>query len=163
LARLRIVREYEALAEGANVHPGVIVSFLARGHFLLEDKKANFAGRLSGVALTTVIVRGGVLCGYRLRSFTHSGDITPQMLLEEIIRWLRIIKETWGRRHRFGACCRSGCGLRILCPRWRPKFHCIGQFCSCTGRSPMADCRHDARPLADREADGLVGWMMHQN
>src|SRR5713226_5178363 len=41
--------------------------------------------RLSGVALTTVVVRGGVLCGLRCTELpVHSGDTTPKRLLDEM-------------------------------------------------------------------------------
>jgi len=163
LARLRIVREYEALAEGANVHPGVIVSSSLAAISLLEDKKATLLARLSGVALTTVIVRGGVLCGYRCTELpAHSGDITPQMLLEEIYPVAAYYQDTWGEG--IGSVRVAGLGLRLadFVPPLESEFHCkvssLLHGAVSDGRLP-----HDARPLADREADGLVGWMMHRN
>jgi len=163
LARPRIVREYEALAEGASVHPGVIVSSSLAAISLLEDKKATLLARLSGVALTTVIVRGGVLCGYRCTELpATAATLRPRCCWKRFIPWLRIIRilgakasvrcvlPVWAR------------GWRILCPRWSPSFHCkvssLLHGAVSDGRLP-----HDARPLADREADGLVGWMMHRN
>jgi len=163
LARLRIVREYEALAEGANVHPGVIVSSSLAAISLLEDKKATLLARLSGVALTTVIVRGGVLCGYRCTELpAHSGDITPQMLLEEIYPVAAYYQDTWGEG--IGSVRVAGLGARLadFVPPLESEFHCkvssLLHGAVSDGRLP-----HDARPLADREADGLVGWMMHRN
>jgi len=163
LARLRIVREYEALAEGANVHPGVIVSSSLAAISLLEDKKATLLARLSGVALTTAIVRGGVLCGYRCTELpAHSGDITPQMLLEEIYPVAAYYQDTWGEG--IGSVRVAGLGLRLadFVPPLESEFHCkvssLLHGAVSDGRLP-----HDARPLADREADGLVGWMMHRN
>ena len=38
LARLRIIREYEALAEGANLYPGVVLSSSLAAITLLDDK-----------------------------------------------------------------------------------------------------------------------------
>ena len=163
LARLRIVREYEALAEAANVHPGVIVSSSLAAISLLEDKKATLLARISGVALTTAIVRGGVLCGYRCTELpAHSGDITPQMLLEEIYPVAAYYQDTWGEG--IGSVRVAGLGLRLadFVPPLESEFHCkvssLLHGAVSDGRLP-----HDARPLADREADGLVGWMMHRN
>ena len=163
LARLRIVREYEALAEGADVHPGVIVSSSLAAISLLEDKKATLLARISGVALTTAIVRGGVLCGYRCTELpAHSGDITPQMLLEEIYPVAAYYQDTWGEG--IGSVRVAGLGLRLadFVPPLESEFHCkvssLLHGAVSDGRLP-----HDARPLADREADGLVGWMMHRN
>src|ERR1700716_4307627 len=61
LARLRILLEYEGLAEGADLHPGVVLSSSLAAISLLEDSKATLLARVSGVSLTTAIVRGGVL------------------------------------------------------------------------------------------------------
>lgn len=163
LARLRIVREYEALAEGVSVHPGVIVSSSLAAISLLEDNKATLLARLSGVALTTAIVRGGVLCGYRCTELpAHSGDITPQMLLEEIYPVAAYYQDTWGEG--IGSVRVAGLGARLadFVPPLESEFHCkvssLLHGAVSDGRIP-----HDARPLADREADGLVGWMMHRN
>src|SRR5260370_7887516 len=85
LARQRIVREYEALAEDAGLYPGVVLSSSLAAISLLEDAKATLLARVSGVALTTAIVRDGVLCGYRCTELpAHSGDITPNILLDDI-------------------------------------------------------------------------------
>src|SRR5713226_580956 len=123
LARLRIVREYEALAEGANVHPGVIVSSSLAAISLLEDKKATLLARLSGVALTTAIVRGGVLCGYHARSYPRTAATSPHKCCwTRFIPWLRITRT-------LGAKASVRCELPasvlvwwILCRRWSPSF-----------------------------------------
>src|SRR6267378_1749323 len=157
------MRQYEALAEGANVHPGVIVSSSLAAISLLEDKKATLLARISGAALTTAIVRGGVLCGYRCTELpAHSGDITPQMLLEEIYPVAAYYQDTWGEG--IGSVRVAGLGARLadFVPPLESEFHCkvssLLHGAVSDGRLP-----HDARPLADREADGLVGWMMHRN
>jgi type IV pilus assembly protein PilM len=163
LARLRIVREYEALAEGANLHPGVILSSSLAAISLLGDDKATLLARVSGVALTTAIVRGDVLCGYRCTELpVHSGDITPQMLLEEIYPVAAYYQDTWGED--IGSVRVAGLGARLadFVPPLESEFHCkvssLLHAAVSDGRIP-----HDARQLAEREADGLVGWMMHRN
>ena len=62
LARLRIVREYESLAEAARLYPGVVLSSALAAISLLEDKEATLLARVSGSALTAAIVRDSVLC-----------------------------------------------------------------------------------------------------
>src|SRR6266481_312191 len=97
LARLRIIREYESLAEDIGLHPGVVLSSSLAAISLLQDEKATLLARVSGVSLTTSIVRDGVLCGYRSTELpAHSGDITPQMLLEEIYPVAAYYQDTWG-------------------------------------------------------------------
>jgi type IV pilus assembly protein PilM len=163
LARLRIVREYEALAEGASLYPGVLLSSSLAAISLLEDDKATLMARVSGVALTTAIVRGDVLCGYRCTELpAHSGDITPKMLLDEIYPVAAYYQDTWGEG--IGSVRVAGLGARLpdFVPPLESEFHCkvssLLHAAVSDGRIP-----HDARPLADREADGLVGWMMHRN
>jgi type IV pilus assembly protein PilM len=163
LARLRIVREYEALAEAANLHPGVILSSSLAAISLLGDSQATLLARVSGVALTTAIVRGDVLCGYRCTELpVHSGDITPQMLLEEIYPVAAYYQDTWGEG--IGSVRVAGLGARLadFVPPLESEFHCkvssLLHAAVSDGRIP-----HNARQLADREADGLVGWMMHRN
>src|SRR6204780_4841575 len=65
LARLRIIREYEGLAEAAELRPGVVLSSSLAAITLLDDQKPTLLARVSANSLTTVIVREGVLCGYR--------------------------------------------------------------------------------------------------
>src|SRR5215467_9823331 len=65
LGRLRIVREYEGLAEYVGLYPGVVLSSSLAAVALLEDHRPTLLTRISGTALTTAIVRDGVLCGYR--------------------------------------------------------------------------------------------------
>src|SRR5882762_3036897 len=163
LARLRIVREYEALAEGASLCPGVILSSSLAALSLLLEKKATLLARVSGVALTTAIVRGGVLCGFRCTELpVHCGDITPKMLLDEIYPVAAYYQDTWGEG--IASVRLAGLGARLpdFVPPLESEFHCavssLLHGAVSSGRIP-----HDARPLADREADGLVGWMMHRN
>jgi type IV pilus assembly protein PilM len=163
LARLRIVREYEALAEGASLFPGVILSSSLAAISLLEEKKATLLARVSGVALTTAIVRGDVLCGFRCTELpVHSGDITPKMLLDEIYPVAAYYQDTWGES--IGSVRLAGLGARLpdFVPPLESEFHCdvssLLHAAVSDGRIPF-----DARALADREADGLVGWMMHRN
>jgi len=163
LARLRIIREYEALAEAANLHPGVILSSSLAAISLLDGEKATLLARVSGVALTTAIVRGDVLCGYRCTELpAHSGDITPQMLLEEIYPVAAYYQDTWGED--IGSVRVAGLGARLpdFVPPLESEFRCkvssLLHGAVSDGRIP-----HEARALADREADGLVGWMMHRN
>jgi len=163
LARLRIVREYESLAEGAGLHPGVVLSSSLAAISLLEDQKATLLARVSGVSLTTSIVRDGVLCGYRSTELpAHSGDITPQMLLEEIYPVAAYYQDTWGESINSvrvaGLGARMPDFIRVLEDEFRCSVRSLFHAVVSEGRLP-----HDARPLADREADGLIGWMMHRD
>jgi len=162
LARLRIVREYEALAESVGLRAGVILSSSLAAVSLLEDAKPALMARVSDTALTTAIVRDGVLCGYRCTELPARGiDLTPNMLLEEIYPVAAYYQDTW--REGIQSVRVAGLGGRL--PEFvRPledEFHCqvrsLLHGAVSDGRIP-----DDARPLADRELEGLIGWMLNR-
>jgi type IV pilus assembly protein PilM len=160
LARLRIIREYESLVEGLGLHPGVVLSSSLAAISLLEDEKPALLARISGSTLTTAIVRRGVLCGYRCTELpAHGADLTPQMLLEEIFPVAAYYQDTW---HETIQSVRVA-GLAARLPDFvRPledEFHCEVRSLL---HSAVSDGRikEDAGPLADRELEGLIGWML---
>lgn len=162
LARLRVIREYETVAEGVGLYPGVLLSSSLAAISLLDDEKPTLLARISGSALTTAIVRTGTLCGYRCTELPATGaGLTPQMLLEEIFPVAAYYQDTW---HEGIASVRiAGLGARL--PEFaRPleqEFHC--QVRSLL-QSALAEGRikDDARQLFDRDLEGLVGWMLHR-
>jgi type IV pilus assembly protein PilM len=162
LARLRIIREYEALAEGAELHPGVVLSSSLAAITLLDDQRPTLLARVSGNSLTTAIVREGVLCGYRCTELPAQGlDLTPAMLLEEIYPVAAFYQDTW--QEGVQAVCLTGLGTRLpefIAP-FEEEFHCqVGSLLhSAISGGRVHD---DVRPLADRELEGLVGWTMHR-
>ena len=160
LARLRIVREYEALAEAAGLHPGVVLSSSLAAVALLEEERPTLMARISGTTLTTAIVREGILCGYRCTELPASAaTLTPQMLFEEIFPVAAYYQDTW--HEGIQSVCVAGLGVRLqeFIRPLQDEFHCavrslVGQALS-DGR-----VREDARLLAERELDGLVGWQL---
>jgi type IV pilus assembly protein PilM len=163
LARLRIVREYEGLAEGLGLFPGVILSSSLAAITLLDDHHPTLLARVSGPALTTAIVREGVLCGYRCTELpAQSTDLTPQMLLEEIYPVAAYYQDTW--REGIQQVRVAGLGprlnefLRPLEDEFRCEVRSLLHTALSEGRVPES-----VHELADRESDGLVGWMLHRN
>ena len=162
LARLRIVREYEALAEAAGLYPGVVLSSSLAAITLLDDRQPTLLARVSGLALTTAIVREGVLCGYRCTELPmHSGELTPQILLEEIFPVAAYYQDTWQEGIRSVRVAGLGPRLENFVQPLEHEFHCevrsLLQTAVSEGRVP-----EDAQPMADREIEGLVGWMLHR-
>jgi len=163
LGRLRIVREYEALAENLGLTPGVVLSSSLAAVSLLADHRPTLLARIAGAALTTAIVRDGVLCGFRCTELpVHGTLLTPQMLLEEIFPVAAYYQDTW--QEGIQAVRVAGLGARL--PEFvRPiedEFHCEVRSLLHTAVSEgrLSD---EARPLADRELEGLVGWMLQRN
>ena len=162
LARLRIIREYESLIENAGLHPGVVLSSSLAAISLLDDSRPTLLARISGAALTTAIVRGGVLCGYRCTELPARGaELTPHMLLEDIFPVAAYYQDTW--QEGIQAVRVAGLGSRLpeFVPPLEEEFRCevrsLLHTAASDGRIPA-----DARQLADRDLDGLVGWMLQR-
>lgn len=163
LARLRIIKEYEALVETNALRPGVVLSSTLAAVSLLSDGKPTLLARVSGTSLTTAITREGVLAGYRCTELpSHAGEITPQMLLEEVFPLAAYYQDTW--REGIQAVRLAGLGNRF-----QEFVHPLEDEFKCEVRSLLSAASADgsisqeARSLADRELDGLVGWMLHRS
>ena len=162
LARLRIIREYESLAEAAGLHPGVVLSSSLAAIALVEEHRPTLLARVSGPSLTTAIVREGVLCGYRCTELPARGaDLSPHMLLEDIYPVAAYYQDTWQEGIQSVRVAGLGARLPEFVRPLEEEFHCevhsLLHAAVSDGRVPA-----DARPLADRELDGLVGWMLHR-
>jgi len=162
LARLRIVREYESLVEGLGLYPGVVMSSSLAAISLLDDEKPTLLARVSGTTLTTAIVRRGVLCGYRCTDLPAQGaNLTPQMLCEEIFPVAAYYQDTWQETVRSVRVAGLGSRLPEFIRLLESEFHCgVRSLLS----SAVSDGRikDDARPLADRDLEGLIGWMLQR-
>jgi type IV pilus assembly protein PilM len=163
LARLRIVREYEGLAESAGLFPGVMLSSSLAAISLLDDHQPTLLARISGLTLTTAIVREGVLCGYRCTELpAQSAGLTPQMLLEEIYPVAAYYQDTW--REGIQQVRVAGLGARLteflrpLEDEFKCEVRSLLHTAVSEGRVPES-----VHELADRESDGLVGWMLHRS
>jgi len=162
LARLRIIREYESLVEGLGLYPGVVLSSSLAAISLLEDEKPTLLARISGSTLTTAIVRRGVLCGYRCTELPAQGaKLTPQMLFEEIFPVAAYYQDTWHETIRSVRVAGLGSRLPEFIPSLEEEFH--GDVRSLLS-SAVSDGRvnDDARPLADRDLEGLICWMLQR-
>ena len=162
LARLRIIREYESLVEGISLYPGVVLSSSLAAISLLDGEKPTLLARVSGSTLTTAIVRGDILCGYRCTELpARSADLTPQMLLEEIFPVAAYYQDTWQETIRSVRVAGLGSRLQEFVKPLEDEFHC--EVRSLLGSAVSEGLiKEDARPLADRDLEGLVGWVLQR-
>lgn len=163
LARLRIVREYESLAEGVGLQSGVVLSSTLAALSLLDGNKPILLARISGSTLTTAIVRSGLLCGYRCTELpAYGASLTPQMLLEEIFPVAAYYQDTWNEG--ISSVRIAGLGIRLgeFSGPLEREFHCEVKSLLNSAHSEGI-IKDDARQLADRDLDGLVGWMLHRS
>jgi hypothetical protein len=162
LARLRIIREYESLAESLGLRPGVVMSSSLAAISLLDDDKPTLLARVSGSTLTTAIVRRGVLCGYRCTELPAQGaNLTPQMLLEEVFPVSAYYQDTWQETIQSVRVAGFGSRLAEFVRALEDEFRCEVRSLL---HAAVSDERikEDARPLADRELEGLIGWMLQR-
>lgn len=162
LARLRIVREYELLAEAAGLRAGVVLTSSLAAVALLSDRRPTLLARVCGASLTTAIVREGVLCGYRCTDLpVDAALISPQMLLDEIYPVAAYYQDSW--QEGIQAVRLGGLGLRVA-----EFIHPVQDELRCPVTSLMeavqrdGKVRDDALPLVERELEGLVGWMQYR-
>jgi hypothetical protein len=162
LARLRIIREYESLVEGLSLYPGVIQSSSLAAISLLDDERPTLLARVSGSSLTTAIVRGDILCGYRCTELPARGDgVTPQMLLEEIFPVAAYYQDTWQEPIRSVRVAGLSSRLAEFVKPLEDEFHC--EVRSLLGSAVSEGLiKEDARPLADRDLEGLIGWVLQR-
>jgi type IV pilus assembly protein PilM len=163
IARLRVVKEYEALLEANSVRPGVVQSTTLAAISLLHDEKATLLARVSGMSLTTAIVREGILAGYRCTELAaHADALTPQMLLEEVFPLAAYYQDTWREGIRSVRVAGLGSRLNDFVRPLESEFRCPVRSLLNAAISD-GTLRTDARPLADRELEGLVGWLLFRN
>jgi hypothetical protein len=162
LARLRIIREYESVIEGIGLYPGVVLSSSLAAISLLDDEKPTLLARVSGSTLTTAIVRGDILCGYRCTELpARNGSLTPQMLLEEIFPVAAYYQDTWQETIRSVRFAGLGSRLDEFVKPLEDEFHC--EVRSLLGSAVSEGLiKEDALPLADRDLEGLIGWVLQR-
>lgn len=163
LGRMRIIKEYESLAEVVGLQPGVALSSSLAALSLLDSNRPVLMARISGSSLTTAIVRSSLLCGYRCTELPANGAaLTPQMLLEEIFPVAAYFQDTWNEA--IASVRIAGLGIRLgeFSGPMEQEFHCEVKSLLNSAHAEGI-IKDDARQLADRDLDGLVGWMLHRS
>jgi len=162
LARLRIIKEYEQILTAAGMVPVVVMSSSLAALPLLEDHRPTLMARISGTTLSTAIVRESILCGYRCTDLpVAAAQLSPQALLDEIYPIAAYYQDSWSE----GIQSVRLAGLYERMEEFRPvletELRCpVGSLlhaAEAEGRIPG-----DARPLAERQLDALVGWMLNR-
>jgi hypothetical protein len=88
-------------------------------------------------------------------------ELTAQMLLEEIFPVAAYYQDTWGEGIQSVRVAGLGSRLPEFVRPLEDEFHCEVRSLlhSAISEGRIQD---DARPLAERELDGLVGWMLQR-
>jgi type IV pilus assembly protein PilM len=162
LARLRIVREYESLIESVGLSPGVVMSSTLAAMPLLPDARPALLARVAGTALTTAIVREGMLCGYRCITMpSDARHVTPQALLDEIYPLSAYYQDSWSE----GIAEVRLAGLADRMGEFRESFE---RELKCPVQSLLTAAERegqigsDAKELVDRGLESLIGWTLNR-
>src|SRR5207302_3365825 len=132
---------------GIGRHSGVVMSSSRAAISLLEEEKPTLLARVSGSALTTAIVRRGVLCGYRCTELpAHGSSLTPQMLLEEVFPVAAYYQDTWQETIKSVRVAGLGARLPEFIRPLEDEFHCDVRSLLHSAVSE-GRIKEDARPL----------------
>jgi len=160
IARDRIIREYEEILQGLDVHVDVVMSSTLATLPLLEETGSTLLVRMSGKTLTTAIVQGPNLCVYRSSEMTsESGSLDPQAMLEEIFPAVAYYQDTFGGSISHARLAGFGEHSELFCAALGAEMK--------VEASPLADSpegrrlESGAKSLIKQDMDALVGWMMN--
>jgi type IV pilus assembly protein PilM len=162
MARLRIVREYEALVESVGMSPGVVTSSTLAAVPLLPDGRPALLARVAGTTLTTAIVRDGMLCGYRCITLpADARTVTPQALLDEIYPLAAYYQDSW----REGIAQVRLAGLYGRMAEFREPFE---RELKCPVQSLLTAAENEGiigssdQPLVEHGLEALIGWTLNR-
>lgn len=157
VARQRIIREYEEVVESLGATPSVVLSSTLASLPLLEERGATLLVRMSGKTLTTVIVRGPVLCVYR--SSEMSSGLEPHAMLEEIFPAVVYYQDTWGesvdRVRLSGPGARNEIFRRALAEELHVPVEALVET------SEAGHLSSNVKDLIQQDLDALVGWTLN--
>jgi type IV pilus assembly protein PilM len=160
VARQRILREYEESVESLGASVAVVLSSSLAALPLLENRGATLLVRMSGRALTTVIVRDGNLCVYRSTEMSaEAAVLDPKAMLDEIFPALAYYQDTWGgsvdRVRLAGLGSREELFRKALAEELKVS---VGPLADAEDVRPLPS---NAKDLIHQDLDALVGWMMN--
>ncbi len=156
VARQKVVRQYEELAEALSLRPGVVLSSTLASLSLLPADRPVLLARLAGRTLTTVIVRGEALCVYRCNDLAgEDGAVAAAAVLEELYPAVAFYQDTW--RENISEMRLAGFGVRS--DELRRAVESELSLRAYPLLSPATPgIPGEAKPMVDRQLDGLAGW-----
>lgn len=162
IARRKIVRQYEEIAEAAGLTPGVVLGSTLATLPLLEGERPALLARVTSRTLTTVITRGEVLCVYRCTELPVEADVLETAaLLEEIYPAMAYYQDNW--KETVQQVRLAGLGGRTEEFRQALESELRCSVAALVASSAVGNrLSGDAKALVDRQMDALVGWMWNR-
>lgn len=162
VSRSSIVGEYESLTRNAKLRPGVVLSSSIAALALVAGEQPTLMARIAGSTLTTAIVRGETLCGYRCTDLPEDvSKLTPRALLDEVFPAAAYYQDTWQEAIQVVKVAGLGSRLPEFVLPIAEEFHCPAQSLL---ESAMSGGRisEQVRSLVKNEHEGLLGLMFHR-
>ncbi len=156
VARQKVVRQYEEIAEALNLKPGVVISSSLAALPLVRGDRATLVVRLSGMTLTTAIVRGEALCVTRCTDIPEDASrVDSASVMEEIYPAVAFFQDTW--RENVGEAKLAGFGGRFeefrRVVESELSTHCAPLLTNATPGVPG-----EGRAMVEKQLDALAGW-----
>jgi len=162
LARRRVIRQYEEVAEAVGLQPGVVLGSTLATLPLVQDDRPRLVARLSGTTLTAVVLREGTICIYRCTEVSTDGrEATAQSVLDELYPAVAYFQDTW--EETLHSVCVAGLGERFEEFRQvlQSELGCpVQPVLSSEGIA--AGMGSEAYGLAEQQLEPLVGWMANR-
>ncbi|MHB8540720.1 MAG: type IV pilus biogenesis protein PilM [Candidatus Acidiferrales bacterium] len=158
VARQKISREYESAAEAEGITAGVVQSSTLATLPMLDPRGATLLARMSGRNLTTVIVRGEMLCVYRSTELGIETDARqPQAVFDEVFPALAFYQDTWGERVEQLRVAGFGAGEEGL-------LEMLGREIGCQAEplGAASELSPEAKSLVAQGLESLVGWQLNR-
>ncbi len=154
VARQKVIRQYEELAEALSLRAGVVLSSTLASLCLLADDRPTLLARLSGRTLTTVIVRGEALCVYRCNDL--AGDsVSVSTVMEELYPAVAFFQDTW-RENLADARISGFAAISDTVRRTMESELSVRAYPLLSPTAPGMPA--EAKPMIDRQLDALAGW-----
>jgi len=160
IARERIIREYEEMLEGMDVHVAVVLSSTLATLPLLEDVGSTLLVRMSGKTLTTAVVQGPNLCVYRSSEMpADAGNLDPRVMLEEIFPAVAYYQDTFDGSIAHARLAGFGPSPDVYCNALATELKVDAAPLGDSGEGKQL--ASSAKDLLRQNMDALVGWMMN--
>lgn len=156
VARQRVVRQYEEVAEALNLRPGVVTGSTLAALPLVSGDRAVLLARMSGRTLTTMVVRSETLCVFRCTDVAESvATVGTSAVMEELYPAVAFFQDRW--RENIAEARLAGFGARFDDFRRAIETDLVARALPLLSGG-AAGVPAEGKPLVDRQLDALAGW-----
>jgi type IV pilus assembly protein PilM len=162
IARQRIIRQFEEIAEAAGLVPGVVLSSTLAVLPLLDSDRPVLLIRMTGTTLTTVILQGELLRVFRCTEMpVGASEIEPRSLLDEVFPAVAYFQDTWQGSVQQAWLAGFGGRFEEFRRALESELNCTVAQLRASHMLPES-LSAESRSLLDGSLEALVGWTMNR-